>query len=78
MHLFRHGGVAQQIIRNMRAVGLDLGKWVDKKLLKFSARRPNLYGLETHLAAMHRELGHSEEARNAAQTAARYDGTLRK
>jgi circadian clock protein KaiC len=46
----------QQIIRNMRAVGLDLGKWVDKKLLRFSARRPNLYGLETHLAAMHRDV----------------------
>jgi circadian clock protein KaiC len=47
----------QQIIRNMRAVGLDLGKWVDRKLLKFSARRPNPYGLETHLAAMHRDVG---------------------
>ncbi|MFZ3350090.1 MAG: circadian clock protein KaiC [Xanthobacteraceae bacterium] len=45
-----------QIIRNMRSVGLDLEKWVDRKLLKFSARRPNLYGLETHLAAMHREV----------------------
>ena len=52
----------QQIIRNMRAVGLDLGKWVDKKLLKFSARRPNLYGLETHLAAMHREVNVFEPA----------------
>ena len=46
----------QQIVRNMRSVGLDLDKWVGKKLLKFSARRPNLYGLETHLAAMHREV----------------------
>jgi circadian clock protein KaiC len=46
----------QQIIRNMHAVGLDLKKWADKNLLKFSARRPNLYGLETHLAAMHREV----------------------
>jgi len=46
----------QQIVRNMRSVGLNLDKWVDKKLLKFSARRPNLYGLETHLAAMHREV----------------------
>ena len=52
----------QQIIRNMRAVGLDLGKWVDKKLLKFSARRPNLYGLETHLAAMHRDVNVFEPA----------------
>jgi circadian clock protein KaiC len=46
----------QQITRNMRSIGLDLEEWVDKKLLKFSARRPNLFGLETHLAAMHREV----------------------
>ncbi len=46
----------QQIIRNMRSVGLDLQQWVDRGLLRFSARRPNLYGLETHLAAMHREV----------------------
>jgi circadian clock protein KaiC len=50
----------QQIIRNMHAVGLDLKKWADKNLLKFSARRPNLYGLETHLAAMHREVNDFE------------------
>ncbi|MDX2203782.1 MAG: circadian clock protein KaiC [Hyphomicrobiaceae bacterium] len=46
----------QQIIRNMRSIGLDLKQWVDNDLLRFSARRPNLYGLETHLAAMHREV----------------------
>ena len=46
----------QQIVRNMRSIGLDLQKWVNKGLLSFSARRPNLYGLETHLAAMHREV----------------------
>jgi circadian clock protein KaiC len=46
----------QQIVRNMRSIGLDLQRWVDKGLLRFSARRPNLYGLETHLAAMHREV----------------------
>lgn len=46
----------QQIVRNMRSVGLDLQAWVDKGLLRFSARRPNLFGLETHLAAMHREI----------------------
>jgi circadian clock protein KaiC len=36
-----------QIIRNMRSVGIDLQKWVDKKLLRFSARRPSLLGLES-------------------------------
>lgn len=45
-----------QIMRNMRSVGIDLQKWVDKGLLSFKARRPNLYGLETHLAAMHRDV----------------------
>ena len=47
----------QQIMRNMRATGLDLQRRVDQGLLHFIARRPNLYGLETHLAAMHREIG---------------------
>jgi circadian clock protein KaiC len=46
----------QQIMRNMHSTGLDLQKWVNKGLLSFSARRPNLYGLETHLAAMYREV----------------------
>jgi circadian clock protein KaiC len=46
----------QQIVRNMHSIGFDLQKWVNKGLLSFSARRPNLYGLETHLAAMYREI----------------------
>jgi circadian clock protein KaiC len=46
----------RQIVRNMRSIGLDLQKWVDKKLLRFSARRPSLFGLETHLATMYREV----------------------
>jgi len=45
-----------QIIRNMRSVGIDLQKWIDKKLLRFSARRPSLFGLETHLATMYRDV----------------------
>jgi circadian clock protein KaiC len=53
----------QQICRNMRSIGLDLQQWVDKGLLRFTARRPNLYGLETHLAAMYREV---EEFKPAA------------
>lgn len=44
----------QQIIRNMKSVGLNLQQWVEKGLLQFSAKRPSLFGLETHLAAMHR------------------------
>lgn len=51
-----------QIMRNMTSIGLNLQQWVDKGLLRFSARRPNLYGLETHLAAMHREVREFEPA----------------
>ena len=46
----------QQIIRNMNSVGLDLQKWVDQGLLMFSTKRPSLFGLETHLASMHRDV----------------------
>jgi circadian clock protein KaiC len=45
-----------QVIRNMRSIGMDLQKWVDKNLLRFSARRPSLFGLETHLATMYRDV----------------------
>lgn len=45
-----------QIMRNMRSVGIDLNQWVHKGLLKFSASRPNLWGLEMHLARMHKEI----------------------
>jgi circadian clock protein KaiC len=45
-----------QVIRNMRSIGMDLQKWVDKNLLWFSARRPSLFGLETHLATMYRDV----------------------
>lgn len=46
----------QQIVRNMNSVGLDLQKWVDQGLLMFSTKRPSLFGLETHLASMHRDV----------------------
>jgi circadian clock protein KaiC len=52
----------RQIIRNMRSIGIDLQKWVDKKLLWFSARRPSLFGLETHLASMYRDVTDLEPA----------------
>ena len=43
-----------QIVRNMRSVGLDLQQWVDAGLLRFLAARPTLWGLEMHLARMHK------------------------
>jgi circadian clock protein KaiC len=47
---------ADQICRNTRSVGLDLQHHVDSGLLRFEAARPSLYGLEMHLARMHRDL----------------------
>jgi circadian clock protein KaiC len=52
----------RQIIRNMRSIGIDLQEWVDKDLLWFSARRPSLFGLETHLARMYRDVTDFEPA----------------
>ena len=43
----------EQIQRNMRSIGLDLEPWVRQGLLTFRAVRPSLYGLESHLVAMH-------------------------
>ncbi|HZN02761.1 MAG TPA: circadian clock protein KaiC [Candidatus Polarisedimenticolia bacterium] len=43
-----------QIVRNMRSIGLDLEPWVKKGLLHFQASRSSLYGLEMHLAVMHK------------------------
>jgi circadian clock protein KaiC len=45
-----------QIVRNMAAVGVGLGRWVERGLLRFSASRPSLFGLEMHLAKVHREI----------------------
>ncbi len=43
-----------QLLRNMRSIGIDLGQWVKKGLLRFNCIRPSLYGLEMHLAATHK------------------------
>jgi len=45
-----------QIIRNMRSIGLDLEQWVKKGLLEFRNSRPTLYGLEMHLVTMHKAI----------------------
>jgi circadian clock protein KaiC len=44
----------QQIIRNMRSINMDLEQHVKNGLLKFSASRPTLYGLEMHLVVIHK------------------------
>ena len=43
-----------QIIRNMRSVGVDLERCVKKGLLNFQNARPSSFGLEVHLALMHK------------------------
>jgi circadian clock protein KaiC len=41
-----------QIMRNMKSIGIDLESCVEKGLLKFHAVRSTFYGLETHLVQM--------------------------
>jgi circadian clock protein KaiC len=43
-----------QLIRNMQSIGLDLAQWVKKDLLRFHSSRATLYGLEMHLAIIHK------------------------
>ena len=43
-----------QMIRNMRSIGLDLEQWFRKKLLQFHSSRATFYGLEMHLAIIHK------------------------
>jgi circadian clock protein KaiC len=45
-----------QYVRNMRSIGIDLERWTKKGLLGINAARPTLYGLEFHLATMHRDI----------------------
>jgi circadian clock protein KaiC len=45
-----------QIIRNMRSIGIDLEKFVKKGLLKFQNARPSAWGLELHLAMIYKAI----------------------
>jgi circadian clock protein KaiC len=47
---------ASQLVRNMRSIGLDLAPWQEKGLLHVDATRPSAYGLEMHLATLHRRI----------------------
>jgi circadian clock protein KaiC len=44
----------EQVLRNMRSIGLDLRKWVEAGLLRIWAARPSVFGQETHLAVLAR------------------------
>jgi circadian clock protein KaiC len=45
---------ADQILRNMKSINLDLAPYVKKGLLKFHASRPTIYGLEMHLVMFYK------------------------
>lgn len=47
---------AEQTVRNMRSIGLDLQAHFDNGLLRHIAARPTFYSLEMHLAVMLREV----------------------
>jgi len=47
---------ADQVTRNMRSIGINLGRWINKGLLQFHAVRPTAFGLEMHLAKMHKTI----------------------
>jgi circadian clock protein KaiC len=46
----------QQIIRNMRSIGINLKDHVDSGLLQMHAARPTLNGLEMHLVSIHKQV----------------------
>ncbi len=45
---------APQIVRNMRSIGIDLGPCIAQDSLRIESARPSLYGLESHLVAIHK------------------------
>ena len=44
----------EQVLRNMRSIGLDLRTWVEAGSLRIWAARPSAVGQETHLAILAR------------------------
>lgn len=52
--LFAYEESQEQIVRNMRSIGVDLQPWIDKGLLQVHSTRPSAYGLEMHLVAVHK------------------------
>ena len=51
--LFAYEESSSQVLRNMRSIGVDLGRWEKKGLLHIDASRPTLHGLEQHLVHMY-------------------------
>jgi circadian clock protein KaiC len=49
-----------QLIRNMKSIGLNLEQWSKKNLLQFHSSRATFYGLEMHLAIIHKVVNEFE------------------
>lgn len=45
-----------QIVRNMRSVGIDLAPHIESGLLEIHASRPTMYGLEMHLVMLFKQI----------------------
>jgi circadian clock protein KaiC len=50
----------EQIVRNMRSVGIDLKPLIERGLFQFETSRPSLFGFEMHLARMIRDIEATE------------------
>jgi circadian clock protein KaiC len=46
----------EQVVRNMRSIGIDLEPWVRKGLLQFQAARPSYGGIEQVLLVTHKSI----------------------
>ena len=42
-----------EVIRNMRSIGINIEPWIKRDLLRFYASRPGAFGLEKHLVTIH-------------------------
>lgn len=51
---FAYEESADQLLRNMRSIGVDLQPYVERGLLRVLASRPTAHGLEMHLVSMHK------------------------
>ncbi|HET7728214.1 MAG TPA: circadian clock protein KaiC [Candidatus Limnocylindrales bacterium] len=45
-----------QLVRNMRSIGIDLGRWRQQGRLEMVSTRPTSFGLEPHIAAIDRDV----------------------
>ena len=64
-----------QIRRNMVSVGIDLAPHVEAGLLRLESARPSLYGLETHLARMNRDVANFEPSAVIADPISAFRGS---